>query len=99
MEQVSFLKKVHLRSLPFSASSYDTLRQIMLVEQTPSYTIWAKTGWATRTQPQVGWYVGYVETPEDVWFFATNIETRDKRDLPLRQQLTLEALQAKGIIE
>jgi beta-lactamase class D len=99
IEQVEFLKKVYLRSLPFSASSFDTLRQIMLVEQTPSYTIWAKTGWVTRIKPQLGWYVGYVETPEDVWFFATNIETRDTRDLPLRQQLTLEALQAKEIIK
>lgn len=99
IEQVDFLKKVYLRTLPFNATSYETLRQIMLVEKTPAYTMWAKTGWATRVKPQVGWYVGYVETPKDVWFFATNIEIRDEKDLPLRQKLTREALQAKGIIE
>lgn len=99
IEQVNFLKKVHLRTLSFSASSYETLRQIMLIEQTPTYTLWAKTGWATRVKPQVGWYVGHVETPKDVWFFATNIEVRDEKDLPLRQKLTREALQVKGIIE
>ena len=99
IEQFNFLKKVHLRTLPFSASSYETLRQIMLVEQTPAFTLWAKTGWATRIKPQVGWYVGYVETPKDVWFFATNIEVRDEKDLPLRQKLTREALQTKGVIE
>ena len=99
IEQVNFLKKVHLRTLPFGASSYETLRQVMLVEQTPAFTMWAKTGWATRVKPQVGWYVGYVETPKDVWFFATNIEVRGEKDLPLRQKLTRAALQAKGIIE
>lgn len=99
IEQVDFLKKVHLRTLSFSASSYETLRQIMLVEQTPAFKLWAKTGWATRIKPQVGWYVGYVETPKDVWFFATNIEIRDEKDLPLRQKLTREALQTKGVIE
>jgi len=99
IEQVSFLKKVYLRTLPFSAPSYETLRQIMLVEQTPAFTIRAKTGWAARVKPQVGWYVGYVETPKDVWFFATNIEVRDEKDLPLRPNLTREALQAKGVIE
>jgi len=99
IEQFNFLKKVHLRTLPFSASSYETLRQIMLVEQTSAFTLWAKTGWATRIKPQVGWYVGYVETPKDVWFFATNIEVRDEKDLPLRQKLTREALQTKGVIE
>lgn len=99
VEQVSFLKKVYLRALPFSASSYETLRKIMVVEKTPTFTIRAKTGWATRVKPQTGWYVGYVETPKDVWFFATNMVVRDEKDLPLRQQLTRAALQAKGIIE
>jgi beta-lactamase class D len=61
--------------------------------------MWAKTGWATRVNPQVGWYVGYIETTTDVWFFATNIEVRDEQDLPLRQQLTRDALQAKGVIK
>lgn len=98
LEQVDFLKNVYLRTPPFSASSYDTLRQIMLVEETPAYSMWAKTGWATRVNPQVGWYVGYVETPKDVWFFATNIEVREKADLPLRQKLTRDALYAKGVI-
>jgi beta-lactamase class D len=99
LEQINFLKKIYLRTLPFSTHSFETLRQVMLVEQTPSYTMWAKTGWATRVTPQVGWYVGYIETSKDVWFFATNIEVHDKQDLPLRQQLTHDALQAKGVIK
>ena len=99
IEQINFLKKVYLRQLPFSVHTYETLRQVMLVEQTPSYSIRAKTGWATRVKPPVGWYVGYIETPKEVWFFATNIAVRKKEDLPLRQQLTRDALQAKGIIK
>ena len=99
LEQVSFLKKVYLRTLPFSAMTYEILGHIMRVEKTNGYTLWAKTGWATRAKPQLGWYVGYVETPQDVWFFATNIEVRDPEILPLRQSLTRAALQAKGVIE
>ncbi len=99
IEQVEFLKNVYLRSLPFSPSSYETLKDIMIVEQTPALTMRAKTGWGTRVRPQVGWYVGYVETADDVWFFATNLEVRDKTDLPQRQALTREALQTRGIIE
>ena len=99
IEQVESLRKVYLGAPQFSASSYETLRAIMLVEQAPTFTMWAKTGWATRQDPQVGWYVGYVETPEDVWFFATYIDIRDEKDLPLRVKLTREALKIKGIIE
>lgn len=99
IEQVALLKKIYLRSLPFSAASYETLRDVMLAEQTPAFTIRAKTGWAARMTPQVGWYVGYVETKDDVWFFATNLEIRREKELPLRQILTREVLQAKGIID
>lgn len=98
LEQVAFIKKVVLRTLPFSPGSYDTLRDIMLAESAPGYSLYAKTGWAVRTEPQVGWYVGYVETAQGTWFFATNITVRSPADLPLRLQLTREALLAKGII-
>ena len=99
VEQVEFLKKIHRRSLPFSAASYDTLREIMQVEQTPAYTLWAKTGFATRLKPQTGWYVGYVETSTDAWFFAMNAIIRSDADLPLRIKLAREVLQSKGIIQ
>jgi beta-lactamase class D len=98
-EQVEFLRKVYLRTLPFNSSSYETLRQVMLAEKTPNWSLWAKTGWAAGNTPQIGWYVGYVETAGDVWFFATNIDIRTANDLPLRQSLTREALEAKGILE
>jgi len=50
-------------------------------------------------KPQVGCYIGYIETKENVWFFATNIKISSKKDLPLRQKLTREALVIKGIIK
>jgi len=99
LEQIKFLKQVYRRTLPFSAASYDTLRDIMLVETTPTYRIRAKTGWTGRAQPSIGWYVGYVERGDAVWFFATNLDLPDQQDLPLRQGLTREALRLKGIID
>ncbi len=98
-EQLEFLRRLHRRELPFSERNYDTLRQIMLVEVTPAYSLWAKSGWVTRVAPQVGWYVGYVERADNVWLFATNITIRSEADLPLRRELTLAALRAKGIID
>ena len=97
-EQVDFLKKVYHRTLPFSASAFNTLQQIMVAEKTDSYTIRAKSGWATSSTPGIGWYVGYVETTDDVWFFATNIDVSDNSVLPLRQEIVTEAFQALGII-
>lgn len=99
VEQVDFLRKIYRQTSLFSASTSETLRRIMLQEKTPAFALWAKTGWSVRVKPQTGWYVGYVETKHDVWFFATNIEVRDNDDLPLRKDLTHAALKEKGIIQ
>lgn len=98
-EQVNFLKNLVRRQLPFNENAYDTLQKIMLVKKTPTYDLWAKTGWAARVHPNVGWYIGYVKTPQDTWLFALNMVLDDKTQLPLRQTLALEALKAKGIID
>jgi beta-lactamase class D len=97
-EQVAFLKNIVTHRLPFQAKSYDTLRSIMLTDATPDYRLYAKTGWATHSTTNIGWYVGYIETAGDTWIFALNIDTRDATDLPLRKQITLDALRAKGIL-
>ena len=70
----------------------------MVVEQTPAYTLRAKTGWAQRAVPQVGWFVGYIEADAGVWFFATNIDILKPEDSRLRQDITIETLKLKGII-
>jgi len=97
-QQVAFLRRIVGRESPFKASSYDTLKKIMLTEETGQYRLYAKTGWAARTAPSIGWYVGYVETPGDTWLFALNIVTRDAADLPMRIQLAKDALKAKGVL-
>lgn len=98
LEQVSFLKKLYQHQFTFSEANYKTLAEIMLVEQNADYRLSAKTGWASRSNPKIGWYVGYVETAKDTWFFALNIDTNDAKDLPLRQKITKEVLQQQQII-
>ncbi len=97
-QQVAFLRQIIERKLPFNVSSYDTLKKIMLSEETAQYRLYAKTGWATRSTPSVGWYVGFVEAPGDTWLFALNLVTRDAKDLPLRIQIAKDALKAKGVL-
>jgi beta-lactamase class D len=96
-EQVAFLRQVIQQTLPYQATSYAGLREVMLMEQGEGFSLRAKTGWAARATPQIGWYVGYVEQPGATWIFAMNIDIRDEADLPLRQALTRASLQAKGI--
>lgn len=97
-DQVAFLKQVVRRVLPFSPTTYETLAAVMLADEVPGARLYAKTGWSTRGTPGIGWYVGYLETADATWVFALNIDTRDADDLPLRRQLVIEALRAKGLL-
>jgi len=97
-EQIAFLRNLVQRKLPFSPRSYDILARIMVADSPPGYTLRAKTGWSGGPHPQVGWYVGTVETPKEVWLFALNIVVRSPDDLPLRATLVREALTLKGIL-
>jgi beta-lactamase class D len=98
IEQVTLLKRIYQRELPFRDDAYNSLKDVMLAEQTDRYRLYAKTGWAARMTPQIGWYIGYIETTDDVWFFATNVVLRSEADLGVRQKLTRAVLQMEGII-
>jgi beta-lactamase class D len=94
-EQVNFLRKVYLEQLPIKPINNEILKDIMLSEETPRYKLRVKTGWKN----QHGWYVGYIETEDNVWFFANHIEIKSSSDLELRKDLTMKSLKIKGIIK
>lgn len=73
-QQIDFLLKLVTRELPISERTSTIMRHIMMVEQTENYTLRAKTGWGTRGGIDNGWYVGYVETINNTYIFATNVE-------------------------
>ena len=90
-KKTDFHKKLVLFKYVLSLFGIDTTTD----EKSENYVVRAKTGW----EGKYGWYVGYVETKNDVWFFALNIDTKTKEDLAKRKALTLEALKTKGIID
>ena len=69
----------------------------MLVEQTPDYSIHAKTGW-TGPGLQVGWHVGYVDKGDDKWLFASNMRTDRSEQARFRKKLTIGSLRALGLL-
>ena len=80
-EQINFLKKLYKEELGFSHKTMQLVKYIMLVENTPKYKLRAKLGWGIqRDNLNIGWYVGYLEKNNNVFFFATNIETADPED-------------------
>lgn len=50
----------------------------MISENTNGFIFRDKTGWTTKNGIDIGWWVGYVETPSDVFFVATRIKKNVK---------------------
>lgn len=100
-EQIEFLKDVYTYQLPLSARSIDLVKGMMLVEKKPGYTLSGKTGWGKMKDVDgkkinVGWWVGYVETGNATFLFATNIESPDPAPedfAAARKDITNEILQ------
>lgn len=99
LEQIQFLKNIYQKQFKIAVRTYDILQDIMLEESHTNYKLYAKTG-ATASRDWIGhgWYVGYLTTKEQTWFFATNIFLGGVDDLQKRKSITIEVLKKKGII-
>lgn len=74
-EQVEFLKRFYQEELPVSKRSTAILKDIIKLEETPDYKLSGKTGGGPLGENRfLGWFVGYVETRDNTYFFATEIE-------------------------
>ncbi|MBK8550671.1 MAG: class D beta-lactamase [Ignavibacteria bacterium] len=74
-EQIEFLKKLHDNKLPFSKRSTDIIKNIMIAKDTLGYVVRAKTGWGFQDKKDIGWYVGYAENNDNVYYFANCIQS------------------------
>lgn len=76
-EQIEFLKAFYNNQLPVSKRATDIVKDIMIFEETPEYTLSAKTGGGLIAEnTYIGWFVGFLEAKGNVYFFAMNIEGR-----------------------
>jgi beta-lactamase class D len=77
MQQIDFLERLYFSKLSISKRTENIMKNIMLIEKTKSYTLNGKTGWGMRNDVDNGWFVGYLEINNLVYFFATNVEMKD----------------------
>ncbi|MDF9797317.1 beta-lactamase class D [Catalinimonas alkaloidigena] len=71
--QIELLIGLYEETLPFSKSSFKALKEIMIEEKTEEYVLRAKTGWTRDSGKDTGWWIGYIEQKDDVYFFATRL--------------------------
>ena len=101
-QQLDFLIKLHDNKLPFSQKNMDIVKDIMIVRDTLNTVIHAKTGWGQNGKEDIGWFVGYVEKGENVYYFANCLQTTDfnnEKFGPARKEIVYDILDELKILK
>jgi beta-lactamase class D len=71
--------------MPVQPANMAALKEITLLEKSGEYELHGKTGWCTSVDPDLGWWVGWVEREGRVIAaFALNINMPEKDDAAKR---------------
>src|SRR3712207_8202792 len=81
----------------FRSRSLQIVKEVMTLEETPDYKLRGKTGGGPLGENRfLGWFVGYLETKDNAYFFATEIEIGEHTsELQSRQYLVCRLLLEK----
>ena len=74
VEQVKLLTKLQNNSLGFSSENINAVKDAICLSSSDAGTFYGKTGTGRVDGQDVnGWFIGYIETADNTYFFATNI--------------------------
>jgi beta-lactamase class D OXA-10 len=105
LQQIAWLEKLNTGKFKAKPVNQWIVKDTLVAEATPDYLLRAKTGYTLgdprygdRTKPGVGWWIGWVETSTDTYYFASNLDITDDKQLPLRKSIPLQLMQAQSIL-
>ena len=97
VEQIDFLCRFYYSKLPISAKTEIIMKRLMIIEENDTFKLSGKTGWSVRNGNNNGWFVGYLEKGEKVYFMATNIDPKSEFNMDLfsviRKKISMEAVE------
>ncbi len=99
-EQIEFLRRFYDGELPISDRTRQIMREMMIMSKTDKYILSGKTGWAMNSEDNLGWFVGFVEKNDNIFYFATQVRPRPELDMDdfaeIRKTVTYDALKFLG---
>lgn len=100
VEQVELLTKLHHNSFGFASENIDAVKDSICLSSSDAGTFYGKTGTSRVNGQDVnGWFVGFVETADNIYFFAANIEADDSAAGSNAAEITMSILSDMNIWE
>ncbi|MBM7587311.1 beta-lactamase class D [Bacillus pakistanensis] len=98
IEQVQTLKDFYTNQFGFDEKNVQLIKDAIKLETKDHSTLYGKTATGTVNGKNVnGWFMGYVETKNNTYFFATNIENNHHANGIIATDITKSILEDKGI--
>ena len=98
VEQVQLLKHFYANQFEFKEKNIQTVKDSIKLERKEGALLSGKTGTGTVNGKNInGWFIGYVESGQDTYFFATNIQNENNSNGSKAAEITLSILKQKGI--
>ncbi|MGD7045818.1 BlaR1 family beta-lactam sensor/signal transducer [Jeotgalibacillus proteolyticus] len=98
IEQVQILKDFYTNEFGFDRENVQYIKDAIRLETQNGLTLYGKTGTGTVNGKNVnGWFIGYSETEQNTYFFATNIENSRYASGSTAVDITNSILKKKGL--
>lgn len=98
IEQVELLHNFHENNFHFDSKNIQTVKNALLLSTTSSGSLYGKTGTGRVNGKDVnGWFVGYIETDNNTYYFATNIQASSNATGSQATEITEAVLSDLGI--
>ena len=76
IEQVELLQNFYQNNFHFDSKNIQAVKNALLLSTTSSGSLYGKTGTGRVNGKDVnGWFIGYIETANNTYYFATNIQS------------------------
>jgi beta-lactamase class D len=102
-QQIDFLNRFYRSELSISERTEAIMTRMMVIEENDEYKLSGKTGWSIRNGNNNGWFIGYLEFRNKIYFFATNVEPKEQFEMDMfpmiRKDVTYKAFRQMGIIK
>lgn len=98
LEQVNVLHDFYTNHFSFNEDNVNTVKDALRLEEKPGRVLSGKTGTGNVNGVNIrGWFVGYVETDDNTFFFASYIENHGNAAGSKAAEIALSILADKGI--
>jgi len=95
---VKLLARFYQDELPFRQENIKAVKESLLLSSSNGASLYGKTGTGTVEGENVnGWFIGFVETGDETYVFATNVQGGAQANGSMAGKITLDILNDEEI--